>query len=84
MEITINFLISIGINKYSARGGRTLAKEKTVDEPKNKIDVKIEIPIHPFGFFTFNELGSTQEEDTKIESPQIYVFPKSTAAITQT
>lgn len=58
-----------------------MPKEKTQKESKNKVEVKIEVPINPFGLFTFKELGSGQKEATKI--PTIYVFPKSTAAIAQ-
>jgi len=63
--------------------GKTLSKEKNVKRSENKVNVKIRVPIHSFGFFTFKELGSTQKEVTKIKSPSIYVFPKSTAAIAQ-
>jgi len=60
-----------------------LAKEKTVKESKKKVEVKIEVSINPFGLFTFKEFGFAKKEVTKIKSPPIYVFPKSTAAIAQ-
>lgn len=72
----------LGMHSFN-RVGKTLSKEKNVKRSENKVNVKIRVPIHPFGFFTFKELGSTQKEATKIKSPSIYVFPKSTAAIAQ-
>ena len=50
---------------------------------KKGVEVKIEIPIHNFGFFTFEELGSAQKVATKTKRTPIYVFPKSTAALAQ-
>jgi hypothetical protein len=64
------------------RLGKTLAREEPVKKSKNKVQVNIKIPIHHFGFFTFKEFGFAQKEVIK-ESPPIYVFPKSTAAIAQ-
>jgi hypothetical protein len=60
-----------------------MAKEKAVKESRNKVRVKVEVPIHPFGVFTFKEFGSAQKEVIKTESSTIYVFPKSTAAIAE-
>jgi hypothetical protein len=57
-----------------------LAKKK---ESKDNVKVKIEIPIHPFGCFSFNELVFGKKKAIKVKASPIYVFPESTAALAQ-